>query len=204
MSITRMLVSALSCIVLLGSNASLLHAAGPSAKLNTELKWPKEMYFLAPGAGAVSSALSATGARSSTVNSAAEKERQDQKTDIQKIEDYGIDFKKIVTDAFVKEMQTKGIYDASSSNVLNLKVAMYGYSHKGGFTINMVPMLTVRATLLDANGKKIWKGKGNVSVFGKPVAKADYYELLESKEAAESMFVAAAEKTAAKALKKYK
>lgn len=200
---TKQTITLLITLILLGSGSSI-QAAGTAAKLNTDLKWPKDLYFLAPMESAVSTALSTTGARSSTVNSAAEKERQDNKSDVQKIEDYNIDFKKIVTNAFAKEMRAKGIYDISSSNELKLTVVMYGYSHKGGFNINMVPMLKVKAKLLDPNGKRLWKGTGGVSVFGKPVAKAGYYELLESKETARSMFVAAADKVAKKALKKYK
>jgi len=189
--------------ILLSLSGSL-YAAGTAAKLSTDIKWPKNLYFMAPMQGVVSQSLSSSGASSSTVNSAAEKERRDKKSEIQQIEDFNIDFKKIVTDAFSKEMIAKGIYDGSSSNELQLKVVLYGYSHKGGFNIDMVPMLKVKAKLVDANGKRLWKGTGGVSTFGKPVAKAEYYDLLKSKETARSLFVAAAERAAHKALKKYK
>lgn len=200
----KFMTTLLTSVVLLVSYSTALFAAGTQAKLDVDIDWPKEMYFHKPLQGLATQALSSVGASGSTVASSAEKDRKDKTSDVQQVKDHGIDFKKLVADSFVNEMKKKGVYDETSSNSLKLKVVMYGYSHKGGFNINMVPMLKVKAKLFDQSGKRIWKGTGGVSVFGKAIAKADYYELLKSKETAQSMFVVAAEKVAEKALKKYK
>jgi|GEM_PF-5077561 len=196
-------VSRVLLVLFLGSGILAASAAADTVRLDPEIDWPKEMYYLAPLKGAVAGALQATGASDSTVSGAAADEREDELSDVARIEAHDVDFQQIVLGAFRTELEAKSLFDEAAERSLQLNVKLYGFSHKGGFNIDMVPMLKVKATVVDAKGKKVWKGGGSAGVLGKPAARTEYYDLLDSKEAVEGDFEKAADKVAKDALAKF-
>ena len=55
-----------------------------------------------------------------------------------------------------------------SSAILNISVYVYGFSIPHGFSSNLVPVVSIRCTLVDKSGKTIWRANDRVLPLGNP------------------------------------
>ncbi|MET0015018.1 MAG: hypothetical protein ABW088_15305 [Sedimenticola sp.] len=71
-----------------------------------------------------------------------------------------IDVGKVIRNTFITELNKKGLYTASniSDYKLQLAVLTYGLSIPHGFSTELVPVLSVQATIKDNNNQAVWKG----------------------------------------------
>ena len=51
---------------------------------------------------------------------------------------------------------------------LNISIPLYGFSIPNGFSSKLVPIVDIRCTLVDADGKVIWRSSGATHPLGNP------------------------------------
>ena len=86
----------------------------------------------------------------------------------------GIRIDRIVKEEAEKAFRQSGkleLTDAAGADVATLKISvtMYGFSVPTGFTSELVPLVAIKCTLLDASGKTIWKADQTTRPLGNPV-----------------------------------
>jgi hypothetical protein len=87
--------------------------------------------------------------------------------------DHGITIDNIVREEAIKAFQETGKVKLTEtagpdSSTLNIKVPTYGFAIPHGFSGNLVPVVGIQCTLVDAHGKTIWSSRDFVTPMGSP------------------------------------
>jgi hypothetical protein len=121
--------------------------------VSPEVKVAPELYYFGPG----TSVAMLFGAVGGAAAMAANKAPADELKEFAKVN--GISIEDIVRKEFVAQLQTARKFRVSEDNanaVFRLDVSQYGLSVPTGLSSGLVPILTVRAELLNKKGEVIW------------------------------------------------
>lgn len=162
-----------------------------AVRLDPVIAKPAEIYYLGPGGGA-GLMFGALGAL------ATESGRQDARTSLRAFLDkYDVSIERIVLEEFGTALRASGklpVADAAGPGVPTMKVAIrqYGLSIPNGFSSNLVPILYLECTLVDASGKTLWSASDRLLTLGNPVAPMPGEEMRNDPAAIETVWREAA------------
>jgi hypothetical protein len=137
--------------------------------INPNVEVSPQMYYMGPG----SSVGFLFGAVGGVVTALANLSPGEQFR--QFAESHGIVIDRIVREEVIRAFQVSGkpklVDDASGSGATTLviKVPIYGFSIPHGFSGRLVPAMSIECTLIDAQGKTIWRAYDSVTPLGNPV-----------------------------------
>jgi hypothetical protein len=83
----------------------------------------------------------------------------------------GIGIDSTVRSEFIRQLEQRAAFrvaDAGDASIA-LEIAMYGMTVPVGFEDNLVPVLDVRAAMLDREGKVLWKARSKIGPIGNPI-----------------------------------
>ena len=138
-----------------------------AAKISSPVSVPTSMYYLGPGSG-VGMMFGAIGG---AITAAANLSPGEQLRQFALSNDIHID--EIVKEEAIKAFQQSGklnLTDADGPNVATLRISvpMYGFTIPTGFSSDLVPIVSIKCELVDANGKVIWSANDMTNALGNP------------------------------------
>ena len=109
-----------------------------------------------------------------------------------------IDIKEIVKAEFIEEMASASVFDIKSGSqsksdaTVELEIYTYGLVGKTVFSTELRPQLGVRAKLVDAHGKVLWKNYGIVGQFSSNTSVHTLEEYFSKKNTLKNAYIEAA------------
>lgn len=136
--------------------------------INPNVEVSPQMYYMGPGSS-VGFLFGAVGGVATALANLSPGEQFRQFA-----ESHGIAIDRIVREEVIRAFQVSGkpkLVDApgSGTTVLVIKVPIYGFSIPHGFSGRLVPAVNIECTLIDAQGKTIWRAHDSVTPLGSPV-----------------------------------
>jgi hypothetical protein len=138
-----------------------------AVRLYPSVDKPDQMYYLGPGSG-IGMMFGAIGGAITAAANLSPGEQFDKFA-----QDHDIHIERIVKEEAIKAFQTSGklnLTDTESSNAATLRVSitMYGFSIPNGFSSELVPIVSIKCTLVDSSGKVIWSANDMTNALGNP------------------------------------
>jgi hypothetical protein len=136
--------------------------------INGNIPKPPEPFYLGPGSGPGMM----FGALGAIVTEPGRQSARDSLRDFLQANDVSIE--RIVFEEFSTALRRSGkllVADKPEPGAatINVVIKLYGLSIPNGFSSNLVPILSVECTMLDASGKTVWSASDRVLTLGNPV-----------------------------------